>query len=853
MKVPAIHQSSPGARRIPGVALALLLLIALPAPAGADVPSRLRVIGDDNYPPYLFRDADGALTGYLVDYWKLWESKTGVPVTLTATIWAEAQERFLAGEADVIETIFKTPGREPLYDFTPPYADLPVNIYSHKSIAGITGVDALRGFRVGVQAGDACVEALARRGVADQVHYPNYVELITAAARGDVRIFCLDQYPLDFYVYRLGLQDEFRKAFTLYTGQFRRAVPKGRLETLDLVQRGMAAIGAAEEQRLADKWFGASLSRAPRIDPRLIAMALAAAAVIGLAVIAWILLLRREVAARTRALLQANDSLSEQRATLRDSEERLNLFIEHAPASLAMFDRAMRYLAVSRRWRDDFGLGDAPLLGRSHYEVFPEVPERWREVHRRALAGEVLRAEEDPFERHDGSIQWQRWEVRPWYQADGGIGGIVTFTEDISERKRAEADVRRLNADLERRVLERTAEAHAAREQAIALANAKGELLANMSHEIRTPMNAIVGLAYLLERQDLPEAARDLAGKIQRSAQSLLGILNDILDLAKIESGKVDIEQVPFRITDVLDNLATIMSATAVGKAIELVIVPPACSGWPLRGDPLRLGQTLINLTNNAIKFTDAGLVEVRIEPVEHSEARVLLRFAVRDTGIGIDAATRARLFQPFEQADASTTRRFGGSGLGLAISRRLVELMGGRIGVESTPGAGSTFWFELPFALEPHTADPRQQPMQMHVLVVDDNAVVRHGMLATVAALGWSAVAAASGDEALAPGAARRRPARPARGRGAGLAHAGPRRARHRPGHPRGAAGARATAAVPAHRLPGGAGAGEPGCGHGGGRDRQAARTLAALRRRRRGAWSAPRRARRTQAHARP
>ncbi len=235
-----------------------------------------------------------------------------------------------------------------------------------------------------------------------------------------------------------------------------------------------------------------------------------------------------------------------------------------------------------------------------------------------------------------------------------------------------------------------------AKEQAEQATQDKSRFLANMSHEIRTPMNAILGLAYLLERQNLPKEVQDLARKIRHSGQSLLSIINDILDLSKIESGKIDIEQTGFRLNEVLDNLATIMAATAAEKSIELVIIPPPCSDCLIQGDPLRLSQILINLTSNAIKFTETGMVEVRIEPLETSTTQVRLRFAVKDTGIGISAEAQSRLFEPFMQADVSTTRHFGGSGLGLAISRRLVELMGGRIQLTSQLGVGSTFWFEL-------------------------------------------------------------------------------------------------------------------------------------------------------------
>ncbi len=289
-----------------------------------------------------------------------------------------------------------------------------------------------------------------------------------------------------------------------------------------------------------------------------------------------------------------------------------------------------------------------------------------------------------------------------------------------------------------------------AKEQAEQATLDKSRFLANMSHEIRTPMNAIMGLAYLLEHQHLPKEAQDLAAKIHHSGQSLLGIINDILDLSKIESGKIDLEQIPFQLTTVLDNLATIMAATAERKALELVIVPPPCSDWPLLGDPLRLGQILINLTSNAIKFTDAGLIEVRIEPIEANATQIWLRFAIKDTGIGIAEATKARLFQPFAQADSSTTRHFGGSGLGLVISRRLVELMGGHMDLISRVGEGSTFWFELPFERLTQDTLSTRPSVPIHVLVVEDKPSVCDGLLATVAALGWSGRAMGSGEAAL-------------------------------------------------------------------------------------------------------
>jgi len=303
-----------------------------------------------------------------------------------------------------------------------------------------------------------------------------------------------------------------------------------------------------------------------------------------------------------------------------------------------------------------------------------------------------------------------------------------------------EHELQLLGSDLWGILLRRRAQAGLAlaKEAAEQASRSKSEFLANMSHEIRTPMNAVLGLAYTLERMELPAQAADLAHKIRASGQSLLGILNDILDLSKIEVGRMEIEQAPFNLAELLDNLALIMATTAEGKGLELILTPPPCLSCPLVGDALRIGQVLINLTGNAIKFTRAGEVEVRIDLVERGERSVRLRFSVRDTGIGMDAETQARLFTPFSQGDNSTTRRFGGTGLGLAICRRLVELMGGEILVNSTPGAGSTFAFTLELPLDATAVSPRQRSLNLRVLVADDNPISLMAMAATIESMGW-------------------------------------------------------------------------------------------------------------------
>jgi CheY-like chemotaxis protein len=284
---------------------------------------------------------------------------------------------------------------------------------------------------------------------------------------------------------------------------------------------------------------------------------------------------------------------------------------------------------------------------------------------------------------------------------------------------------------------------------------AKSDFLANMSHEIRTPMTAILGMSHLALRSGLSPKQQDYIRKVERSAEVLLGILNDILDFSKIEAGKLTLEHVPFQLGDIMANLANVVGLGAEEKGLELLFVQPASLPLALVGDPVRLGQILVNLGSNAVKFTEHGEITVSIEVIERGSDRVTLRFSVRDTGDGISPAQRSRLFQPFSQGDASLSRRYGGTGLGLAISHHLVGLMGGEIDVESEPGRGSTFFFTVRLGLQAAPVTDRQRfDDAPRVLIVDDNASARRilmdmtegfGLVAEEARDGWDALRAVS------------------------------------------------------------------------------------------------------------
>ena len=320
------------------------------------------------------------------------------------------------------------------------------------------------------------------------------------------------------------------------------------------------------------------------------------------------------------------------------------------------------------------------------------------------------------------------------------VDSLMVVLSDITDRKM-----------IENKMFDYAEQLLVAREEAQAANFAKSQFLANMSHEIRTPLNAIIGITYLLEQAPLSGEAGTLVRKIDIAGRSLLGIINNILDFSKLEAKRIEIEHVPFSLSSVLDNLATIMSITAGEKDIEVVISPPDNGIDRLFGDSLRLEQVLINLAGNAIKFTDHGHVNVTIQTLDEAEHQVTLRFAVSDTGVGIPPDKLNMIFDSFTQADTSTTRLSGGTGLGLSICRQLVSLMGGELEVDSAPDSGSEFSFTLVFDKDPDALISSPEMADLDLLIAEDNPVAREALRHSTTALGWRACIVDSGEAVLA------------------------------------------------------------------------------------------------------
>jgi two-component system, sensor histidine kinase and response regulator len=401
----------------------------------------------------------------------------------------------------------------------------------------------------------------------------------------------------------------------------------------------------------------------------------------------------------------------------------LRAMLDNIPDSIYFKDRQSRFLAVSRSLAIRLGLNDpAEAVGKTDSDFFGS------EHARQALAdeqnilrtGQPLIAKTEREQWLDGQERWVLSTKVPLKNRQGEIIGTFGISKDITELKTTEAELAK------------------ARDLAVESARLKSEFLANMSHEIRTPLNAVIGMTGLLMDSSLSQEQRDFAETIRNSAEALLNIINDLLDFSKIEAGKMGIEIIDFDLSEVVEGTAELLAEAAQAKDIELASWMHDEVPRHLRGDPGRLRQVLTNLLGNAVKFTQKGEVLLEVTKISEGDKKAMLRFSVRDTGIGIAEDAKPRLFRAFVQADGSTTRRYGGTGLGLAISRQLVELMGGEMGFESTVGQGSTFWLTIPLEIQPTQGGLQREWAatfeSVRILVVDDNEtnreIVHHQVL---------------------------------------------------------------------------------------------------------------------------
>ncbi|MDP2811283.1 MAG: PAS domain S-box protein, partial [Rhodocyclaceae bacterium] len=441
---------------------------------------------------------------------------------------------------------------------------------------------------------------------------------------------------------------------------------------------------------------------------------------------------------------------------------KLSLAVEQSPESIVITNLDAEIEYVNEAFVHNTGYGREEVIGQNPRILNSgQTPAKtyvalWDALtHGRPWKGEFINR------RKDGSEYVEFAIVTPIRQPDGRITHYVAVKEDITEKRRMGTELDRHRHHLEDLVLLRTAELVEAKVAAETANRAKSAFLANMSHEIRTPMNAIIGLVYLMKRAGAtPEQVERLA-KIDSAGHHLLSIINDILDLSKIEAGRLQLENTDFHLSAILDNVRSLVGEQAAAKELTLDVDTNAVPLW-LRGDPTRLRQALLNYAGNAVKFTEHGTISLRANLLEETDDQLRVRFEVRDTGIGIAPDKIPRLFHAFEQVDASTLRKYGGTGLGLVITRRLAGLMGGEVGVDSTPGVGSTFWFTARLARGhgvmpalPARETDAETRLRRHyggarLLLAEDNPINREVALELLHGAGLAVDTAADGREAV-------------------------------------------------------------------------------------------------------
>jgi len=436
---------------------------------------------------------------------------------------------------------------------------------------------------------------------------------------------------------------------------------------------------------------------------------------------------------RVFGIIQDIDVFKKMFLEITRKEAMMQSFVTYAPVAVAMFDKDLNFISVSSVWRDEFNMHDAEIIGKNLFSVSPNVPEERKEIYRAALRGKTY-INEDFAVNVDGKEETQHYDLKvgPWYLSDNEIGGVIVSVQNITNAVQ-------INEELKN-----------AKKMAEIASKAKSEFLANMSHEIRTPLNGVIGFSDLLLRTPLNEIQTQYLNYINESGENLLNIINDILDFSKIESGKMELLIEKSDVYDMVSQVINVILYQSQKKNIELLLnIEP---GLPktLLLDESRLKQILINLLGNAVKFTEQGEIELKVEKLRMDDTNIVLRFSVRDTGIGIPIGKQKHIFDAFTQENSSISKRYGGTGLGLTISNNILGYMGSHLSLISTPEKGSVFFFDIAIPYEMTDLKEDEDLTIQKVLVVDDNEANRIILQHMLAYKNIESTLAANGMEAL-------------------------------------------------------------------------------------------------------
>ncbi len=705
--------------------------------------------------PKIFLDDAGKPAGIFIDLLEAIAAKEKWQLRYETCVWEACLDALRDGRLDLMPDVAYSAQRDEIFDFhATPALHSWSQVFARRELA-IRSVFDLDGKRVALLSGSiqeknfqGMVEGFGLKVKLLRVDSLDQAFALVSAGEADAAISnnLFGDYNAPSY-------QMVETPVVFQPAQLFFATTQGRnAELLTAIDRQLNAWRSEADApyiRILEKWRGEMPSRLPSH----VVQILGGLAVSVLLLLAGVAALRWQVRRRTH--------------DLKESEGRLRTILDSLDACVYLKDPEGHYLFANQAVLDLWRVPLEAVVGNTDERFFvADTAARIREFDRQVLAqGDLQRCEEVTTVPATGQTVVYQSTKLPLRNADGSIYALCGISVDVTARKRAEEAIAQSRDLLEEQVRQRTRELSIAKEAAESANIAKSAFLANMSHEIRTPMNGMIGMISLVRRRSTDPLTREQLDKATGAAAHLLEILNDILDLSKIEAERLVMEQVDFRLGETLADLADLLAHKATEKGLRFAVeCPPELAGALFRGDPMRLRQVLANLAGNAIKFTPAGSVTVR---VRRSADR--LRFEVADTGIGIAPHERGRLFRAFEQADGSTTREYGGTGLGLAISKRLVEMMGGEIGLESEPARGSLFWFELPLTLvAPATVAVAAQPIPVsaeaqlknafpgaRILLVEDEPVNQEVACTLLEEAGLSVERASNGQEAVALAAA--------------------------------------------------------------------------------------------------
>lgn len=666
--------------------------------------------GDPNWLPYEAFDKQGNYIGIVADHLNLIEKKLGINIERIPTdTWSESVEKIKQGEVDILSESTDSELKSSL-TFTQSYLSSPIVIIMKNNNNYIEQIDQIKKKKIAVIKDYGYVPAIIKKHPDINFHVVNTIQDgLTAVSTGKVDALFATLSQASYHISDLGIHNIRIVGKTEFTTRLAFGMRKEFAPLIPLFNRALSTISKGEKQNILNTW--GKEKYATKIDYSLLIKLAAALLFIIATILFW------------------NRKLTKEMQKRKELETQTQALIEAIPLQILVTSYDGSILSANPKALSENNINEEDIQKLNIQEFYAESVDRQTLLRELSTKGKIEQ-KVLPFKMLDGEIRSMMISMMPVFYRNQK--SLITVSLDVTERMEIEASLKK------------------ATESAEAASHFKSQFLANMSHEIRTPMNAIIGLGHLLSRTSLDTKQLGYVDKMGDSAQSLLGIIDDILDFSKIEAGQLNIETIEFNLDDVLNNLTTLISTRIKDKPLEYIYQIDTNIPANLIGDPYRLGQVLTNLVGNAIKFTEQGHILLSITILQQEP--FLLQFSVEDTGAGIPTEKIGGLFEPFTQADGSTTRNYGGTGLGLSICHQLTELMGGKVSATSQLGKGSRFEFILPFQVSKKMLLPKSTTdlQGLRVLLVDDNPTTLKALSEMLTSLTFKVDPVSSGLDAL-------------------------------------------------------------------------------------------------------